>query len=159
MITTAKAQLILVPLTTDHCEAVYELVQRNRCHLTAHGDYAELVAASQEAVRAALEEKRDNGLRLGIFLGAVLIGCMDLVAVSPPRYGLGYWLAAEATGKGYATAALNALIDFARTELKATDIFAGVTHGNRPSVAVLERAGFLPIETYTRFHCSLTSPK
>jgi RimJ/RimL family protein N-acetyltransferase len=71
---------------------------------------------------------------------------------------LGYWLAKEAAGQGYASAALRALIGHARIDLHATDIYAGVTRGNAKSEALLERLGFLPVldfDSYRRFHLGL----
>jgi RimJ/RimL family protein N-acetyltransferase len=99
-------------------------------------------------------------LRFGIRLEGELIGRIDLVPVDPPRYAIGYWLGRNATGKGYATAAAAALIGFAREQLAATDIFAGVTKGNAKSVAVLERLGFQAVaefESYIRYHLPLTN--
>lgn len=151
-------ELLLVPLTEHFAGALYELIQENRAHLTAHGDYADQVAASPETLQADLCQSASENMRFGIMLNQNLIGRMDLVPVDPPRYGVGYWLAQSATGRGYATAALKALMHFARANLQATDIFAGVTHGNQRSRALLERAGFLPVmefEKYTRFHCAL----
>jgi len=81
------------------------------------------------------------------------------VPVDPPRYGLGYWLAEDATGHGYATAAVRALLDHART-LQATDVLAGVTHGNDRSVALLRRLGFARVaefDSYDRYHRAVSS--
>jgi len=89
-------------------------------------------------------------------------GRVDLVPVDPPRYGLGYWLSAEATGKGLASAAVRALLDHAGSVLGATDVFAGVTHGNTPSEALLRRLGFRVVTDlgqYSRFHLSLARPR
>ncbi|RYG79534.1 MAG: N-acetyltransferase [Alphaproteobacteria bacterium] len=159
MLRTSVSALALSPLNEGHARALYELVQENRSHLTAYGDYRDLEAISLQALEAQLAEGAGCNLQFGIFLHQELIGRVDLVPVAPPRYGLGYWLAQRWTGKGYATAALKALLEFAGTDLQATDIYAGVTHGNWRSAAVLERAGFLPaevFETYTRFHRALT---
>ena len=74
---------------------------------------------------------------------------------------IGYWLDSEFTGKGYASACCQTVIDHARSSLGATDIFAGVTHGNAKSVAVLERLGFHRVEefeTYNRFHLHFGEP-
>ncbi|EAA8855167.1 TPA: GNAT family protein [Escherichia coli] len=71
-----------------------------------------------------------------------------------------YWLDQHKTGKGYATAALRALIGHAKNALTASDLYAGVTHGNARSVALLARAGFSPVadfEKYTRYHLPLIS--
>ena len=157
MLRTGISALVVSPLNEGHALALYDLVQENRSHLTAYGDYADLVAASLEALEAQLAE--GTNLQFGIFLHQKLIGRVDLVPVAPPRYGLGYWLARRSMGKGYATAALKALLEYARTDLQATGVYAGVTNGNWRSAAVLERAGFLPVEVfekYTRFHRALT---
>ena len=112
---------------------------------------------SRDQVEAELAADSAN-LRFGIVLSGTLIGRIDLIAADPPKYGLGYWLAKNATGQGYASAALRALISHAGTELHATDIYAGVTRGNARSEALLERLGFLPVldfDSYRRFHLGL----
>ena len=159
MIKTSIDGLVLAPLTEDHSLALHELIQENRAYLTANGDYADLIATPLKRLALELAGPSSRNLRYGICVRQQLLGRIDLIPVAPPHYGIGYWLAESATGKGYATAALQALLKFARAELQATDIFAGVTHGNSRSSAVLERAGFVPVETferYTRFHRLLT---
>lgn len=155
MLVTPIPNLVVTPLAEHHSLALYELIQENSSHLTAHGDYEDLVAAPLARIAAEFKQPTNSNLRFGIFVRRQLVGSIDLVPVAPPRYGLGYWLGETSTGKGYATAALQALMEFARTELRATDIFAGVTHGNWRSRAVLERVGFAAVETfdkYQRFH-------
>jgi RimJ/RimL family protein N-acetyltransferase len=159
VLATALADLTLRSLEKADARALYELVQENRLHLTALGDYAELVSMSFEQLDAELASAAASNLRFGIFLAGALIGSADLVPVDPPRYGLGYWLAKDATGKGYATGALGRLLAFARDELRASDIYAGVTYGNHRSQALLGRLGFLPVaefERYTRYHRGLS---
>jgi hypothetical protein len=46
MLQTSMPELVLVPLNQHFAAAMYDLVQENRAHLTAHGDYTEHVAAS-----------------------------------------------------------------------------------------------------------------
>jgi RimJ/RimL family protein N-acetyltransferase len=157
VLATELPDLILPPLTKSAAPELHTLLQKNRDHLTAHGDYAEQVAMSCDQVEAELASDSGNR-RFGIVMSGVLIGRIDLVAADPPKYGVGYWLAKEATGRGYASAALRALIGHARIDLHATDIYAGVTRGNAKSEALLERLGFLPIldfESYRRFHLNL----
>ncbi len=158
MIGTEWPALRLEVLDQSDAENLYRLVHENRAHLTAHGDHKELVETSLSALQTQLQHP--DPLRYGLFVDDILVGRMDLVAVDPPRYGLGYWLANGATGRGYATMALNALVAHAAQSLGATEIFAGVTHGNTASEAVLRRAGFVQVarlETYTRFHRSLAT--
>ena len=134
------------------------LLHANRAHLTRHGDFTDQVEASAGELEEALAhpgKERAYGIRLH----DTLVGQVSIIAVAPPRYSLGYWLARTATGQGRASAACAALIASSSTVLGATDMFAGVTHGNDPSVALLRRLGFTPVaelSTYTRFHLPLT---
>ncbi|MEV4636872.1 GNAT family N-acetyltransferase [Actinoplanes sp. NPDC049548] len=142
-------------LTPEDAAEYHALVQRNAAHLTRHGDYREEVAATLDEVTARLTEP--GPLRYGVVLGDRLIGRVDLIAVDPPRYGLGYWLSEDATGHGYATKAVAAVLRHART-LAATDVYAGVTHGNDRSVALLRRLGFTraaSFDSYDRYHLAV----
>lgn len=152
---TSIPGLVLRTLTPGDAAAYYTLIDRNRDHLGQFGDYQDEKHATPAWVNRHLTETSGTaGHRYGIWLGHEIIGRVDLNPVAPPRYTLGYWLSHEHTGHGYATAACRTLVDYGRTTLAATRIFAGVTYGNRRSIAVLERLGFTPIadlDTYTRF--------
>lgn len=157
-IQTDVSGLTVRELGPGDAENFYALVQSNRAHLTAFGDFKDEVAAPLEKWMSEFATDPDAGKRLGIFLHRTLIGRVDLIAVAPPRYSLGYWLAKGATGRGYAKAALQSVTTVARCELGATDIYAGVTHGNVRSEALLKRLGFSHVasfEHYNRFHLSL----
>ena len=150
--------LALRDLAPDDTGQLYALLQTNQSHLTAYDDYRDQVAASLEGLAAELAERASGKRRFGIFLDGTLIGRADLTPVDQPRLGLGYWLAKNETGKGYARAALTTLLRFAASELGATEIYAGVTHGNERSAALLRRLDFVPItsfESYTRFRLLL----
>lgn len=158
MLQTTAPGLSLRPLTPDDAATLHALVQANRTHLTAHGDYQDQVAATPDMLAAELADGDSGKWRFGIFLDGELIGRVDLTPVEPPRYGLGYWLAQDATGKGYAALALAALLQFAAGELHASEVYAGVTHGNTRSERLLSRLGFVQVavfETYTRFRLIL----
>ncbi|MFI6293544.1 GNAT family N-acetyltransferase [Nonomuraea sp. NPDC050790] len=158
VLATSVSRLTLRPLVVDDAEVYFDLVVRNRGHLTRFGDYEEVKAATLESVAREFARSAGRNLRFGIWLSGRLVGRVDLNPVDPPRYSMGYWLDEGATGRGYMTAACGALVDFARVELGATEVFAGVTHGNLRSVAVLERLGFgvvAEFERYTRFRLVL----
>ncbi|MFI8320698.1 GNAT family N-acetyltransferase [Streptomyces sp. NPDC085529] len=155
---TSISPLTLCALTAERAAEYHALIDRNRDHLTQHGDYQELAASDYKTAHAELLNDPSPSLRCGVLLHGTLIGRVDLVAVDPPKYGLGYWLDHEATGQGYATAACRALIEYGAAVLGATDVFAGVTHGNSKSSTVLTRLGFQVaevFETYTRYHRAL----
>ena len=55
---------------------------------------------------------------------------------------IGYWLGSEHWGKGYATEAVHALVDYAFTDLGHTALHAGARVTNPASRRVLEKCGF-----------------
>ena len=137
------------------------LLRANRSHLTRHGDFTDQVRAPAGEIEQALAHPGKKERAYGIRLHDTLVGQASIIAVAPPHYSLGYWLAQTATGQGRASAACTALIESSSTVLGATDMFAGVTHGNDSSIALLRRLGFTPVAdfpNYTRFHLALTSP-
>jgi ribosomal-protein-serine acetyltransferase len=158
-IATAVPELRLVELTADDAPAYYDLVDRNRAHLTQHGDYLELGEATPESVAAELRDPENRHLRFGVWLNDALIGRVDLNQRTPEDVVLGYWLGDEYTGQGYGTLACQALIDYGKAALGARTVWAGVTKGNAGSEALLGRLGFQAVSdqgTYTRFKRPLT---
>jgi RimJ/RimL family protein N-acetyltransferase len=84
------------------------------------------------------------GIRLGIFLreGPTLCGGIGLVA--NPRHHhaeLGYWLGVPYWGKGYATEAAKAVVEYGFKELKLHRIFASHFPNNPASGRVLQKIG------------------
>jgi len=141
-IATAVNGLVLKELNVVNAKEYYNLVEKNRAHLTRHGDYSEYKDMTYDEIITKLNDRDDNNLKFGIWLNSDLIGRADLSPRKPGNYVLGYWLSEKYAGNGYATAASIALIDYGRTELGAKAIFAGVTKGNKKSEALLKRLGF-----------------
>lgn len=141
-------------MTADDAVPLVSIYRQNADHLTRFGDYEEQVRASEDEVREELSLV-DPKLCYKIVVGGRLAGRAELVAVDPPKYGLGYLLDKSECGRGVATEAVRALVNYAFESLCATDVFAGVTHGNEPSVALLRRLGFERVEQfehYDRYH-------
>jgi RimJ/RimL family protein N-acetyltransferase len=152
---TGMPDLVLRPFElTDNADH-FTLVQANAAHLTRLGDYEGDVALDLSGWTERFSEPHARDGLFRIVVGDMPVGLIHLGPVDPPRFGLGYWLAETATGRGYATAAVRAILDYAQTRRAATDVFAGVTHGNDKSSAVLARCGFTPVadfDRYTRWH-------
>ena len=70
----------------------------------------------------------------------VIGACGIMTQESAPE--LGYWLGVEHWGKGYATEALHAVIDYAFTDLGHDALQAGARVTNPASRRVLEKCGF-----------------
>lgn len=104
----------------------------------AHADaYIAASAADAHAGRgvALLAVDGDSGALLGSF------GLMELGA--EPGYGeLGYWVAAEARGRGVATRGIRLLAGWAQRELGLTRLEILVHRDNTASRRVAEKAGF-----------------
>jgi RimJ/RimL family protein N-acetyltransferase len=155
---TCLPGVALRKLTVPDSESYHELLVANRAHLTRLGNYVGETSATPAELRAYFLDPDDSNVRYGIWRNDELLGRIDLIPVAHPEYVIGFWLAEHATGHGYATAACRAVIDYARDELGATDIFGGVTHGNIRSIALLQRLGFRQaavFQDYARYHRSL----
>ena len=142
-------------LTALDAQVYFAVVVRSRDYLTLFGDYTDLSTLTLADVRADFVAPPEEGVRMGIWNGFGLVGRADLNAVRSGHFVVGYWLGEGQTGRGFATAAVRALIDFGRAVLGATEFWAGVTHGNAASIRVLERLGFEfveRLERHTRFH-------
>ncbi|WP_211319272.1 GNAT family N-acetyltransferase [Quadrisphaera granulorum] len=152
---TARAGLVLRELVEQDAGALHALLQASKAHLTRLGNFTAIAAADLAAVAAELAAQQPAPLSFAVVEGDAMVGRVDLVAVDPPRYGLGYWLAPWATGRGLATLAVLALLEYARDDLHASDVYAGVTHNNHASAAVLHRTGFdrvADMGSYSRYH-------
>lgn len=159
LIPTELPGLELIDLSQDDAHDYYQLVNRNRDHLSRHGDYLDLKQATLETVVEGLANPEGTNAKFGIWLNGVLIGRVDLSPRAPGRFVIGYWLGGDYTGNGYVTMACKALIHDGQNRLGATDIFAGVTKGNTLSERLLGRLGFERIEdrgNFTLFHLSLS---
>lgn len=133
--------LVLRVLGLDDVDAYFALVDRNREHLTQHGNYEFERDATLDDVRAYFAEPWDDNVRFGIWAGGELVGRVDLNPVNPPAWVLGYWLDGEMTGRGICTTACRQAIDHLRA-LGAAELYAGITLGNDASVRVVQRLGF-----------------
>jgi [ribosomal protein S5]-alanine N-acetyltransferase len=73
-----------------------------------------------------------------------LLGTVSLRRFARDRRAeLGYWLAASAWGRGFATEAAQALVDFGFRECGLARIYAQVLAGNHASMRVLEKLGMV----------------
>ncbi|MBM7413008.1 ribosomal-protein-alanine N-acetyltransferase [Clavibacter michiganensis] len=138
-------------LTPDDASALSELRLRDRAHLapwepirdpdhdTPAGQRADLEAAlalharGQGVPLAILDD--DGSVAGRINLNTVVRGAFESCSV-------GYWLAADRTGRGLATGAVRAAVDLSFGELGLHRVEAGTLVHNAASQAVLSRAGF-----------------
>ena len=86
-----------------------------------------------------------RGITLGIARRSEpdeLLGSVSLRRFARDRRAeLGYWLGTDAWGRGYATEAAGALVEFGFREMNLQRIYAQVLAGNAASCRVLEKLG------------------
>ncbi len=112
-------------------------------------DHAKLLVEKAEKTR-----REKTGARFGLWLGnpggtksgskSDLIGQFNIFDMDKQnkKAEVGYWLAENHNGKGYASKALRALIKFGFEELKLHRLEAKTATTNRSSIRLLERTGF-----------------
>jgi ribosomal-protein-alanine N-acetyltransferase len=107
--------------------------------------------AQQQVVANALEDRgRGRCLPLVIHDGGRVEGMITLQSIIRGSFqscSVGYWLAAEAQGRGLATAALQEATRLAFQELRLHRVQAETLPHNGPSQRVLLRVGFVPYGT------------
>ena len=88
-----------------------------------------------------------RGITLAIALAKApddLLGTVSLRKFARDRRAeLGYWLGADAWGRGYATEATDAIVNFGFRELSLERIYAQVLAGNAASCRVLDKLGMI----------------
>jgi RimJ/RimL family protein N-acetyltransferase len=71
-----------------------------------------------------------------------LLGCVGMTGLDGPRVEVGYWVAAEARGRGIAPRAVELLLEWARREHGVTRVDLCAHPENAPSQRVARKAGF-----------------
>lgn len=146
--------VVLRHLRPDDAEALATACTRNRTHLAAwepERDEAYFTIAGQDAEVAALLEHAALGGTLPLVLAVddgTVAGRFTLSGIVRGPFqsaNLGYWVDAERTGRGLATAAVAAIVGVARDELGLHRIQAATLSHNTGSQRVLQRNGFVHI--------------
>jgi ribosomal-protein-serine acetyltransferase len=127
---------------------VFALVDRNREHLRRWMPWVSegySVDDATRGLRSALEQlARNDGFQAGITVGGALAGAIGFHAIdwSNRKTTIGYWLSADAQGRGVMTTACRALVDHALVELGLNRVEIRCGTGNVRSRRIPERLGF-----------------
>lgn len=99
------------------------------------------LADAKEFIAACRRTTGEMALTIATRDGKLIGGCgLTLLDGAAPE--IGYWLGVPHWGKGYATEAVRALIDYAFTELEYDALAAGARVANPASRRTLEKCGF-----------------
>ena len=140
-------RLTLRPLTMDDASDLFAVFSDPAVVRYWSAEPWTSIADAHEMIDQALACYRDGtDVRFGIELAATgaLIGTAGLHHFFPKnrRCELGYALGSAHWGKGYATEALSAALDYGFHELRLNRVEADIDPRNVASGAVLERMGF-----------------
>ena len=111
------------------------------------GWYPQTLEDAEAFIRKhSIETKGKVGewVQLGIYdrENGSLLGDCGYHVMSDTEAEIGYTLAPESQGTGYATEIVTALLDYLYTQAHFTNITASVDPDNAPSIRVLEKTGF-----------------
>ncbi|MDX1994368.1 MAG: GNAT family protein [bacterium] len=143
------AELELHPLEAHHAEALFAIVDRDRNYLHRWQNWPDSIRSlgDMRALVHRMLEKRDanDGIDLVIALAGQVVGKIGLVYIdwSHSRTEIGYWLAADAQGKGIMTRACRSITSYAFDELHLQTVNIRCAVGNLRSRAIPERLGFV----------------
>jgi ribosomal-protein-serine acetyltransferase len=136
----------LKQFTASDSEAIFELIDRNRSHLSQFGDTTAEKYKTIESVEESISNpKNPDRLRFGIWDNGVLVGSVNLTPDDDDKTKgeIGYYLGAEFTGKGYMIKAVTTLTEFAFKNLGYKEIYGKAHKDNIGSQKVLLKSGFI----------------
>ncbi len=142
------ADRVLRPVTDGDVDELNALIERNREHLAPWMPWAaKSTRASVAAFVTSAQEQaaRDDGDHLAIVVDGRIAGVAGFHKVDRDdrQTNVGYWLAADAQGRGTMTLAVAALVShaFDTWDMHRVELHAALD--NRRSRALAERLGFV----------------
>jgi len=144
-------RLVLRVYEVDDAEPLADAVNESRAHLSRYLPWArgpEDLASARRAWIQSTRNEFDTGhdYTMGIFArndGRLLGGTGFHPRTEPTRLDIGYWIAADAQGKGYVTEAAAALTRVAFGLANARIVSIAHAPTNSASAAVPQRLGFV----------------
>lgn len=147
--TLTDERVVVRPYREDDAQALFDAVAESREHIRPwlpFADAHQTVEESRDWIIQGLAHwlLRDN-IQLSVwehdgrFLGGVGLHPRDWKV---GYFEIGYWLRASATGRGYMTAAVQLLVNYALDVLGANRLEIRCDERNQSSAAVARRLGF-----------------
>lgn len=138
--------------TQEDAREIFELIDRNRDHLSQFGDdTAQKYPTYESVLESIVNPKKPKRLRFAIrtrgtgeFLGSINLTPDE---DNPERGEVGYYMGSQHQGKGFATEAVNMLCGFAFEEKGYRELYAKVHSDNKASQKVLIKTGFIQTGT------------
>jgi ribosomal-protein-serine acetyltransferase len=147
MLSHGLDELGVRPLEAVDAEELQALIEANRDHLARWMPWAaEQDLAGTERFVAEAEDQlmRENGFQAKVEPEGEMVGVVgvDKIDWANRSTGLGYWLAADAQGRGTMTTVVREVLDYAFYEWELHRVEIRCAPQNRRSRAIPERLGF-----------------
>ena len=136
----ATARLRLAPLRREDAAALSAITDDPAIIASIDFLQSPFTPAEAEVLICGKGDGRD--CFFGAWDGASLIGLVGAHLAGEDRIEIGYWIASQRQGRGYATEAAAAVIGLVQSRFPARRIFAECRRDNRASWRVLEKLGF-----------------
>jgi RimJ/RimL family protein N-acetyltransferase len=139
--------IILRQYTLSDSKEAFELIDRNRKHLSQFGNLTSKEYPTLDSFKEMINNPKDpNSFKFGIRNDKnVLLGNISLFSINnDSKIGeIRYYLGSEFQGKGYMTKAVQTLTNYAFDILDYKKLYAKVVKGNDASIRVLEKNNYL----------------
>lgn len=143
---SSDGEVILRQFTPQDAEEIFALIDRNRDHLSQHGENTADKYPTLESVRESIENpKNPNRLRFAIrnrdgrFIGSINLTPDEDNA---KQAEVGYYLGEEFSKQGYMGRALEMVTNYGFQNLEYETIYGDVAETNIASSNVLLKAGY-----------------
>ncbi|MBI4019818.1 MAG: GNAT family N-acetyltransferase [Candidatus Aenigmarchaeota archaeon] len=144
----AGGDIQLRQFTAGDADAIFALIDRNREHLSQHGDVTAMKYPTKESVMESIEHPINPAkLRFGIWIADAFVGSVNLTPDMRLSAEIGCYLGKEFTGRGYMTRSISRTVRYGFEDMGLREIYAKIQRNNHPSVKLIGRAGFLPDES------------
>lgn len=130
--------------TAGDAVAIFDLISRNRDHLSRDGETTALkYGCWLDVMRSIMYAPNPQRLRFGLWHGDVLIGTRNIQINNDGTAETGSYLGAQYQGKGYMRKAMNRMVQFAFEDLKLREIYSVIAETNVRSINLVTKAGFV----------------
>ena len=147
--TLTTERLTITELTMDMAEAIHKnsLDEDNRRFVP--DEVFETIDEARETVDFLMSqyETKDGPLVYAILISKTgeNIGYVQLIPIDDDQWEVGYHIAMQHTGKGYAAEAVRAFLPAITREVGINEVFGICLKENAASVRVMEKCGFKPV--------------
>lgn len=139
---TSDEGVLLLEFIPEDARPLFELIDRNRDHLSQRDDETAAKYLDFESVLQSITHpKNPDKIRLGIWSDGVLTGTINITPKGGCVSEIGYWVGSEFCGKGLATIATRAVIQYGKSLVDTCEMIAYTHPDNTASQKVLLRAG------------------